>query len=356
MKKALLVIVIAGVLITGIRSFFADVEEALPSRHVETRASKDLRPVQKKTPPVESLNREEENVPESRDSLMRKENAKMASGAPEAAEDKPSTQVIIDKSSDAVRKRNMPQLTSAPARNPRKEVGAKSKSNPLQGAAGTAFIQEITPSGRVLVVSETGEGETLLLQEAFRLVKTGDKILLKKGHYAPLMNHLQLPSFELAGEGAETIVEIDDTLRVHRFDLSLKDLKLLHTGAGAAIEGKNGRKLLIENVELQGNGNDAIRVHGGNLRITNLKLQKVRRGIDIKNTASFSATKLQIVDSAYGIYSENNNNFAIDQFKTDRIDLFSVFFAGRATGHLECSQCVLGENSSNRVERLKLRR
>lgn len=204
---------------------------------------------------------------------------------------------------------------------------------------------------RTLVVTENGEGETYLLMEALRLLRSGDKLQIRKGTYTFLMNYLSIPDVDITGEGEETILEVPETLRLQQRNLTLKKIRLMNTGTSSAIEVAGGKKISLEDVTLVGNGNDCITVIRGDLNISRVKLERCNRGLFLRDSTPL-IKELEVNDSDYGIYFTGSSGFGIIGMKAETINLFSVFFTSESAGNITCTGCKLTENASNRRNRL----
>ncbi len=221
------------------------------------------------------------------------------------------------------------------------------------GAGGGSTV--ISGSPRVFVVTETGEGEAYLLMEAIRLLNPGDKIELKKGTYSLLIGHLSVPDFEIAGEGEGTLLELQETLKLQQQNLTFRDLKLANTSSGAAIDIRNNKKLTLQNVQIQGNGNDCLEVNQGQVFANDFEVQRCNRAIYLKANSSVQISGISISDSDYGIFVEGENPQTITNLKAENLNLFSVFFTSGSAGNLTCISCTLTDNSTNRKNKLILK-
>lgn len=222
----------------------------------------------------------------------------------------------------------------------------ESATNP--GGGTTVF----TGAPRTFVVTETGEGEAYLLMEAIRLLNPGDKIQLKNGTYSLIVGHLTIPDFEISGEGEETQIELPEPLKLLQQSITFKNLTLLNTSSGAAVLIRNDRRLVLENVEIRGNGNDCIEVNGGKVIITDLKLQRCNRAILLKAVSTIEGSGLNISDSDYGIYSDSSSKQSVRNLKAENINLYSVFFSSTTSGGLTCITCTLPDNMTNEKRKL----
>lgn len=220
-----------------------------------------------------------------------------------------------------------------------------------QGAEGSVTSGA---SQRTFVVTENGEGESYLLLEALRMLRSGDKLQVRKGTYTFLMNHLAVPDVDITGEGEETIIEIPETLRVQQRNLILKKLRLLNTGTSSAIEVTNGKRITANDVTLIGNGNDCISVIKGDATLTNVRLERCNRALLVRE-ATPQLNQLVVNDSDYGIYFAGNAGFGVTGLKAETINLFSVFFTSESSGTITCTGCRLTENATNRRTRLLIK-
>jgi hypothetical protein len=214
---------------------------------------------------------------------------------------------------------------------------------------------QIAVSGRiprVLTVTEDGKGDSFLFREALRVLGPGDKILLKKGNYKFQINDFSLADLIIAGEGEESVLEVSETIEVAGHNLEMKNLKVQHYGTGVALSVFRGKKLLLENVFLHGNGSDGIRVKDGHLDLSNLKIQNMQFALELHRSLSFKGRNIEISNSDFGLHYLNNNDLTIDGLKTSNIISNSIFFSSGSKGKLTCKQCKLGENATNHTERL----
>lgn len=223
----------------------------------------------------------------------------------------------------------------------------------IRGGGGGSTV--ITGSPRIFVVTETGEGEAYLLMEAIRILNPGDKIQLKKGSYSLLIGHLSVPDFEIDGEGPETLLELPETLKLQQQNLTFRNLKLANTSSGALVEIRNEKKLTLQNVELQGNGNDCVEITKGQIVANDLEVQRCNRAVFLKANSTVQISGLNISDSDYGIFMEGDKAQTITNLKTENINLYSIFFASGSSGNVTCISCTLTDNATNRKARLILK-
>lgn len=230
---------------------------------------------------------------------------------------------------------------------------SNSANSAIRGGGGGATV--ISGSPRIFVVTESGEGEAYVLMEAIRLLNPGDKIELKNGTYSLLIGHLSVPDFEIAGEGEGTLLELPETLKLLQQNLTFRNLKLANTSTGAAVEIRNDKKLTLQNVELQGNGNDCLEVSKGQVVANDSDFKRCNRAIYLKSNSTGQISGITISDSDYGIFHEGENAQTITNLKAENINLFSVFFAPGSSGNVTCISCTLTDNSTNRKTKLILK-
>lgn len=256
----------------------------------------------------------------------------------------------VSSSLPARHKRILPRRETSPSGG---KASDRSGSDPRSGGPGSPVSSGA--SIRTFIVSENGEGETYLLMEALRMLRSGDKLQVRKGTYTFLMNHLSIPDVDITGEGEETILEVPETLKLQQRNLTLKKLRLMNTGTSSAIEVSSGKKITAEDVALVGNGNDCITVIRGDLNLSRVKLERCNRGLFLRDSAPV-INELEVSDSDYGVYFAGTGGFAIKGMKAETINLFSVFFTSESSGTITCTGCRLTENSSNRRNRLLLKK
>lgn len=214
--------------------------------------------------------------------------------------------------------------------------------------------QVISGGPRTFTVTESGNGETYLLMEAIRLLNAGDIINLKKGSYSLLIGHLSVPDFEIRGEGNESFIELPESLKLKQ-NLTLKDLKLSNTSTGPAVEIINQKKLILQNTDIQGNGNDCIEVRNGTLVANNIQLQKCNRALLLRTSSAVEGSGFSISDSNYAIFSDSSSLQSVKNLKAESINLYSIYFSRGTSGNVSCVSCDLPDNATNIKRKLILK-
>lgn len=225
--------------------------------------------------------------------------------------------------------------------------GASSRGNLMVGGASTP---------KEIKVSETGEGETLLLREALRQVLPGGSIHLQKGYYKVHLGEMRIPESTIRGEGSESILEFNDTFRVGTSDLKFQNLKIIHYGTSEAFSVSAGKKLTLEKVFLQNNANDGVMVVNAHLIVNDLELRGSQHAIVIKNAISLEAQNIRLSDVDYGISIEGNKNLTIKELIIQKSNVFPIHFLSEGTGQLTCLRCSFDKKPSNNTQRLILKK
>lgn len=219
----------------------------------------------------------------------------------------------------------------------------------------TQTISGGTPAARILTVSENGEGGSYLLTEALRSLRPGDKIFLRKGHYKQNLNIPDLPDFSISGEGPDSVLELNETFRVHHFNLAAENLKIIYYGNGEAISVAAGKKLVISKILLKNNGNDGIAINQAHLQASELTVQTAQHGLLFKNPLTIQIDRIQISDSDFGMQIAGEKNLSVSNLEVKNSHIRAVFFVDGSRGKLTCYQCRLGDSPSNHADRLVLK-
>ncbi len=204
-------------------------------------------------------------------------------------------------------------------------------------------------------VSETGEGETLLLREALRQLLPGGSIFLQKGYYKVQQGEMRIPDSTIRGEGRESILEFNDTFRVGTSNLKFQNLKIIHYGTSEAFSVSAGKKLTLEKVFLQNNANDGVSVVNAHLVVNDLELRGSQHAIIMRDPISLEAQNLKLSDIDYGISFEGNKNFTFNGLVIKNSTVSPIQFVNEGTGQLICVRCTF-DKPANNSPRLILRK
>lgn len=322
------------------------IKEKLQKNINDDRPSAEVKEPPKNSPDISHINQLSDNSP--RDILN--ENP--------SPSESPKAKAPIDKKSGTVasslkrrnKKRIFPERIKSPP-----DPGSLDQSSSPAPAVGSSGAATTGASKRVLIVTENGEGESYLLMEALRMIRSGDKLQIRKGNYTFLMSNLGIPDIDITGEGEETVLEIPETLRLQQRNLSLKKIRLMNTGTSSAIAVSNGKKITAEDVSIIGNGNDCISVSKGDVSLTNVRIERCNRALSVGESTPV-LNQVKVNDSDYGIYFSGTRGFEMSGITMETVNLFSIFFTSESSGIITCTGCQLTENASNRRNRLLLKK
>jgi hypothetical protein len=225
--------------------------------------------------------------------------------------------------------------------------GASPQGNVIVGGASTP---------KEIKVSETGEGDTMLLREALRLLQPGGSVFLQKGYYKLHIGDMRIPDSTFRGEGKESILELNDTFKVATSNLKLQNLKIIHYGTDEALAVLDGKKLSLEKVILQSNANNGIAISNSHFEANDLEIQGAQHAFLIKDVVTFEAKNIKLSDVDYGIYFDSNKDLTMTDLKIKNSNVLPIHFVNDGKGKLTCVKCSFDKKPSNNPQRLILKK
>jgi hypothetical protein len=205
-----------------------------------------------------------------------------------------------------------------------------------------------TKSPGVYVVANDGSGDSTSLKDVLNQISNSEKIILKKGSHVWPDDIFFNRNIEIKGEGPESIIEVSKTIFMKNYKMIMSNLKVIHKGESCAFAVTVGAELNLQRVHLIGhNENTGIEVRAGNLFLNDVQLERFFWGLRIVNPLQVDINDVSVSHARIGAYIKSDDHLKFQNFSTDFIREYAIYFDEKYYGKLTCTACKLGLEKSN---------